>query len=430
MIGLYTKAFSGLNRNVWILSLAMLINRTGSMVLLFSSLYLTNELGFSLESAGLAMTCYGIGSIVGSYAGGWLTDRTNFYDVMVVSLMSSGLFIMLILWADTLFSVCLVMFGYSVLADLFRPAMSKGIAFYSGSETRTRSVALMRLAINLGFSIAPVMAGFVAFYINYKPLYIIDGLCSIAAGIIIITLIPRKVEKVNKIDVDVQVKPKSAYTDKLYMVFILLVALYGVCFFQLFASVPKYLDQVWDYSEDEIGLFMGLNGLLVVFIEMPFIATLENQKRYFRYIVYGAFFIPMSFIALYFSMGFAVVIILYIILITFSEILAMPFMMNFALSRPAKERQGQYSALYSIAYGISNTIAPTVGLGIAGRFNFDVMLITIIVLSIIGGIGFYFLNKELEKQNYFHFEPEPIPDVISDENILDDSELKIENSKN
>ena len=40
---------------VWILSIAMLINRTGSMVLALLALYLTNRLGFSMTFAGMIL---------------------------------------------------------------------------------------------------------------------------------------------------------------------------------------------------------------------------------------------------------------------------------------------------------------------------------------------------------------------------------------
>ena len=88
---------------------------------------------------------------------------------------------------------------------------------------------------------------------------------------------------------------------------------------------------------------------------------------------------------------------LYTLLITMSEILAMPFMMNFALSRPAKERQGQYSALYSIAFGLSNIFAPLLGLGIADKYGFDKMFYFFIGLSLLTAFGFWMLKRKEEK---------------------------------
>jgi hypothetical protein len=63
VVSLYKAAFSNLQRNAWILSIATFINRSGSMVLLFTSLYLTNELHFTISQAGFIMSFYGFGSV-------------------------------------------------------------------------------------------------------------------------------------------------------------------------------------------------------------------------------------------------------------------------------------------------------------------------------------------------------------------------------
>ena len=110
VVALYREAFSNIQRNTWILSIAMFINRSGSMVLLFTSLYLTNELNFSLRDAGIIMSFYGIGSVLGSYTGGWLTDRINYFDIMLFSLISSGLILLLMLFATSAVMISAVIF--------------------------------------------------------------------------------------------------------------------------------------------------------------------------------------------------------------------------------------------------------------------------------------------------------------------------------
>src|SRR5258705_2196390 len=109
---LYRNAFSNLQRNAWILSVAMFINRCGSMVLLFTSLYLTKELHFTIGQAGIIMSFYGIGSVLGSYTGGWLTDRKNYFDIMVTSLIVSGLILLLMLGATSMAALSAVFFLY------------------------------------------------------------------------------------------------------------------------------------------------------------------------------------------------------------------------------------------------------------------------------------------------------------------------------
>ncbi|HQU33342.1 MAG TPA: MFS transporter, partial [Thermoanaerobaculaceae bacterium] len=90
IVGTYRAAFSGLPREVWIQGLATLVNRSGTMVLPFMSLYLTTKLGFSIIAAGQVLSLYGIGAIAGSWLGGTLSDRMGPVRVQVASLAATG----------------------------------------------------------------------------------------------------------------------------------------------------------------------------------------------------------------------------------------------------------------------------------------------------------------------------------------------------
>ncbi|TAL56828.1 MAG: MFS transporter [Bacteroidetes bacterium] len=396
LLSLYRSAFSNMDRNTWILSIGTFINRSGAMVLLFTSLYLTDELHFSLAEAGVIMSFYGIGSVLGAYAGGWLTDRRNFYDIMVFSLISSGIVLLLLLIVTSKFYLSVVILVYAFANDMFRPANAAAIAAYSDSENRTRSVSLIRLAINLGFSVGPAAGGFVALYLGYRWLFVIDAVTSILAAVLLMVYLPRPALEKNRGEgIVLNDSNTSAYRDYAYLFFIFLVTLYAISFFQLFVSVPQYLSKECSYREDAIGLLLALNGLLVVLIEMPLVAVLEKKKGIFNFIIAGSFFVSVAFAILYAGGGLLVWVIVYTIVITFSEMLAMPFMMNHSLSRPKKERQGQYSALYSIAWGFGFILAPLAGPGIADHYGFDLMFYFFIVLGIITALGFGFLSRRI-----------------------------------
>ncbi len=398
LLSLYLGSFANIQRNVWILSIAMFINRSGSMVLLFTSLYLTKDLHFTIAQAGLALSFYGIGSVLGSYAGGWLTDRKSFFDIMFWSLIVSGLILLLLLTTKSPYLISLIIFCYAFAADIFRPANSKAIAAYSSPENRTRSVSLVRLAINLGFSIGPAAGGFVALYLGYKWLFVIDACTGFLAAIMLWIYLPRLTDEPTTIESSVlSDSSTSAYRDMRYLIFVILVAFFGICFFQLFASIPQYFSKDCHYTEDTIGLLLGLNGLLVVIIEMPLVAALEKNQKMFSFIIAGVLCLPFSFLLLYLGKGMMIWAVMYTLFITLSEILAMPFMMNFALSRPAKERQGQYSALYSISYGLANIFAPLLGLGIADKYGFDKMFYFFIGLSLLTAFGFWMLKRMEER---------------------------------
>jgi predicted MFS family arabinose efflux permease len=174
-----------------------------------------------------------------------------------------------------------------------------------------------------------------------------------------------------------------------------MVSVYAICFFQLFAGMPQYFKTECGFSEDTIGLLLGLNGFVVVITEMPVIAWLETHKAPFLIIVAGVLFIPLSLLFLRFGNCLLLPAIFYTIFISFSEILAMPFMMNFSLSRGGEMRQGEYAALYSIAYGIANILAPALGLFIASAYGFNQYFHFFILLSLLNAGGFFVLNRRM-----------------------------------
>ena len=87
----YLDTFKGLSKEIWWLSLITFINRAGTMVIPFLSLYLTDNLEFSESTVGWIMSCFGLGSVAGSWLGGKLTDRIGYYKIMTVSLFLTGL---------------------------------------------------------------------------------------------------------------------------------------------------------------------------------------------------------------------------------------------------------------------------------------------------------------------------------------------------
>ncbi|MCB0682893.1 MAG: hypothetical protein KDC32_18645, partial [Saprospiraceae bacterium] len=61
LLRLYRDSFAGLSPAIWWLALITLINRSGTMVLPFLTIYLTQALDFSLQQAGWVMSCFGLG---------------------------------------------------------------------------------------------------------------------------------------------------------------------------------------------------------------------------------------------------------------------------------------------------------------------------------------------------------------------------------
>lgn len=391
---MYRESFSGLSRSVWLLSLIMFINRAGAMVLPFMTLFLTKSLGFSLSQAGWVMGAYGVGSILGAYIGGQLTDKFGFYHIQLYSLIGSSVFLILLVFLTDYYLILLTVFVFSTVTDTLRPANSVAIAAYSAPEKRTRSFSLMRFAINLGFSVGPAMGGLVAEYLGYRWIFMIDALTCLGAALLLFLYLPYDASQVPERKSQEEAKSLSAYKDTPYIVFILLTAVWATLFFQLFTSVPVFWKNDYHYSEGKIGLLLALNGLIIVLFEMPLIKKLEHITRYMRMIAIGSLLLVLSFLTLVIGSDALIWAIIFIVLMSFAETFAMPFMTNYAVSRPEPDRRGQYMALYAMAYGVAHIFAPISAMQLAEQLGFNSTYWIFMVASLLITLAFYSMRKK------------------------------------
>jgi predicted MFS family arabinose efflux permease len=144
---------------------------------------------------------------------------------------------------------------------------------------------------------------------------------------------------------------------------------------------------------------MALNGAIVVAVEMPLILILEKKKNPFRFIILGSLCLPVAFGILLLGNPALAFSIAYTLFITLSEIFAMPFMMNHALSRGPADRKGQYSALYSMGFGIATITAPAIGLGIAGNYGFNTLFVVMIAASVLLAVCFSWVRSKDDKNH-------------------------------
>jgi predicted MFS family arabinose efflux permease len=384
----YRNAYSGLSRSTWLLSLIMLINRSGTMVVPFMMLYLTSpKMGYSVGQAGVVFGLFGVGAFCGAFFGGKLTDKIGYYPVQLITLIGGGILFILLGQMQTYPLICLFTFLVSFVGEAFRPANSTAISFYSTTENRTRSYALNRLAINIGWAVGSATGGVLA-KINYELLFWVDGITNITAAVVMLAFL-KPVSRKGVQETNQSVAPVvSAYRDKTYIVFILVTVLFACCFFQIFTNLPVYLKRDLHLSEPYIGFLMALNGIIIALVEMVLVYKLEGRRRNIIYITAGVTLVGVSFLLLHIPASGFVVAFSMIIAVTFGEILSMPFMNSYWISRSQASNRGQYAALYTMAWSAAQTLGPMGGAQLAQHFGFSLLWWVIGGLSLIAAFAF------------------------------------------
>lgn len=124
----YRDAFAGHSRIVWGLALAALVNRAGTMVLPFLTLYLSTDLGFSPAQTSFVMMVFGAGAVVSSVTGGWATQRFGAIPTMYASLAVTGVVFLGVVPLRSFPAVSIGVFLISGVGDMFRPAVISALA--------------------------------------------------------------------------------------------------------------------------------------------------------------------------------------------------------------------------------------------------------------------------------------------------------------
>ncbi len=393
-IQLYKNALSGLSRNVWLLSLIMLVNRSGTMVVPFLGIFLKQQEGFSITQTGWMMSCIGIGSVVGTYIGGRLTDSVGYYGVQFWSLLLSGICFLLMPYVDGFYFWCFMIFLVNAVADAFRPANQAAIGFYSKEENRTRSMSLVRLAINLGFSIGPAVGGIVAKIYGYNWLFILDGLTCITAAFIFAWLLPKgkKIEKTVQTESTEQTgEVRSPYQDFPFLLFVLCNMVMAIAFVQFMMALPIYFEESLHIPETLIGLLLGINGLVIFLTEMPFVYAYEKKERpKLPLIALGSAMIGAAYLVLPLT-NFAGIAVVCMLLLTIGEIISFPFSATYALNRAVPQNRGAYMGLYGISWSVALIISPIMTAKLIALLGYSITWLIIGGLPVLGGLGVYCL---------------------------------------
>ena len=392
----YLNTFKGLSKEVWWLSLITLINRAGTMVIPFLSIYLAESLNFTKPDIAWIMSFFGIGSVVGTWLGGKLTDRIGYYKVMLYSLFGTGILFVLLQYAKTFEAFCAGIFFVMLVADAFRPAMFVALSAYSKPENKTRSVTLIRLAINLGFSAGPAVGGLIITGIGYQGLFWVDGVtCTLAAILLLKVLHPKKARVLDEVKAE---NPVSVYKDKAFWIFFVAMFIFGFVFLQYFSTIPLYYKESRMLSVLEIGLLMGFNGGFIAVFEMPLIDWLQNTKNSkIKLVAIGLFLVAVSFIVLNLT-SWVGILIFGMLLMTVGEMIAFPFSNAFAVDRAKKGNQGEYMALYAIAFSLSHIFSHNAGMQMINKYGYEFTWNVITILALIGVLILIFLLQVLKRE--------------------------------
>jgi MFS family permease len=177
-----------LSRPFWILCAGTFINRLGTFVWPFLTIYLTRQ-GYTPYAASWAVGCMGAGSLLGGAVGGWLTDHFGRRYIIAAGATTSAALTLVLYNAHGLPAILLCTFAMGFIGATHYPAASALMADVVPEPLRVCSSAVFRLSLNAGFAFGVALGGVLANH-SIRWLFFGDAITTFLYAMVALCFLP------------------------------------------------------------------------------------------------------------------------------------------------------------------------------------------------------------------------------------------------
>jgi MFS family permease len=340
----------------WTVWLGTLINRAGAFVAPILTFYLTEHLHYSLGAAGAIVATWGAGGVVASLTGGILADHVGRRATMVISLIGGSVGMVALSFAEQPIAIAATGFALGFVGDLYRPAVSAFIADVVEPAHRQRAYGALYWAINLGFSIAPVLGGLIAAH-SYRALFWGDAATTAIFGLVVLARVPETHPDPTRSQPRT-VTLASILRDRVFVTFCLFATLHALVIFQFATTLTGWMEQQ-GHGPSAYGAILAINGGLIVVLQPALTEWTAKLQR--RNVLAASALLSGVGIALHGASSLIAMHAFAVVVWTLGEIINTPAASAFVADRAPAEARGRYQGVYAMSWGLALCVAPLVG---------------------------------------------------------------------
>ncbi|WP_327671129.1 MULTISPECIES: MFS transporter [unclassified Streptomyces] len=355
-----TESVSGLPREFWWLWTSTLVNRLGNFVLTFLALYLTASRGFSAAYAGLVASLIGLGGVIASVLGGVLADRLGRRPTLLGAQLATSATVATLAFVRDPAWIAVTGFALGLASNASRPAIQAMMADIVRPEDRVRAFSLNYWAINLGFAVSSVYAGFLVAQ-SYTLGFLVEAAMTLACACVVFV----KVKESRPTKTVVPGAPSSPVVtmgtvlrDGRFMLMVGLSFLVAVVFTQSSVGLPIVMGENGLTSSD-VGLVAGVNGVVIVALQIPLTRYIERRDPG-RLLTVSSLLIGYGF-ALTALAGSLAAYALTVVVWTLGEMINAPTQSGLVARLSPAEGRGRYQGVYTMSWSAAALVAPLAG---------------------------------------------------------------------
>lgn len=352
----------------WVLCAGTFINRFGTFVYPFLTIALSRR-GVPLWEIGVILAGYNAGSLVSSLAGGWFADRFGRRWTIVLGTFFQALSVLMLYFAEAPMVLALLTTAAGFSGGFYHPAANALVADLVRAERRLTAYAALRQAANGGFAFGVAAGGVL---INWNPFWLFagDALTTALFGVIAFLALP---EGHRTLGGEARWSEAFARIRRDGAFWALFAAQFSAAFvFAQFAT--SYALEIarrgvtvmvgsWNLSPEQVyGVLMGLNGVLIMALELP-LTRVSAVYRPRRVMAFGYALIGLSFATNLSDFG-AEFLAVGMAIFTLGEMLVIP-MVNVWISHLAPTHmRGRYIGALGMAWALGHIAGQNLGLKI------------------------------------------------------------------
>jgi MFS family permease len=384
----------------WWLWASTLASRVANFVVSFSVLYLTTERALSASVAGLLIGFYGLGSVVGSLLGGVAADRNGAKRTLVVGSFGAAFATLLLGLTHGALILTAMIFLVGLFGGVTRPATSALVVELVPAKSRVRVFALNYWAMNLGFAVACVCAGF-ATVAGYTTLFLIDGASTLACALMVCFLVQSPTARSRRVP---GAKRGVAWSKRIAIyllplhngLFAAAVAMSVVTtalLQQLTATLPLAM-RASGHSPATYGIVAALNGVLVCGLQIP-LSSLLSRKPLVLSLSAGALLMGIGFgltAVVHGVMGYAATLAIW----TIGEIVAAPALPALVSELAPEGEGGNYQGMLNAAWSLGAILGPVLGTAAFASWSGHGLWLACGIAGFVVAGGYGAMNRPLE----------------------------------
>lgn len=386
------KSLKGLPHDMWVLFFTSLINRSGTMVLPFLTLYLTKKVATTPAEAGFALLIYGIAAFIAAPVTGKIADKVGSLKVMKFSLFGSGVIFILYSFIENYYLILVASLFLAAVNESFRPANLSMISELVEPSQRRVAFALNRLAINAGMSIGPVIGGFLSL-IDFHFLFYANALSAIASGIYLSSVKWTSLQKAVKHSSAETEKVKlTILSDRAFLFFLVAVIPVNLVFFQHIGALPLYIVDELGFTTASFGLLSSVNTVMIIFLEVP-INDYLSSISYKRSMIAGALLAAIGF-GLFAVAHTIITLIAAIVIFTFGEMIFFPVTAAYTSEAAPENRKGEYMGYYQMTFSFAFSAGPWLGTVVFQNYGSKILWIGAFAFGLVSALLLSLLKRK------------------------------------